>query len=167
MMHLPMQDWVTALPHDVVGNLDANVSFIQQGLHGVPSWKVRSVPELGVAGTRCIDGDFHSYMDSYVNGGHVNGQIRLYLRVCFGAIGGYVPDQGRRRRPGGRDERTDEGLGDRLGRSAPASGPHVVLDYTVRHEQRAISPELMVFHRGDRLQRLKRLAPNRLAMERA
>jgi hypothetical protein len=43
-----------------------------------------------VAGTHYIEGDFHSYRDSYINVHHVNGQIALPQEVLRN-IGGYVP----------------------------------------------------------------------------
>ncbi len=52
------------------------------------------MPELGVAGTHYIEGDFHSFRDSYINVHHVNGQIQLFRRKCFEDIGGYVPIKG-------------------------------------------------------------------------
>ena len=47
-----------------------------------------------MAGTHYIEGDFHSYRDSYINVHHVNGQIQLFRRRCFDDIGGYVPIKG-------------------------------------------------------------------------
>ena len=52
------------------------------------------MPSLGVAGTHYIEGDFHSYRDSYINVHHVNGQVQLFRRACFEEIGGYVPIKG-------------------------------------------------------------------------
>src|SRR5262249_52988961 len=53
-----------------------------------------SWPELGVAGTHYLEGDFHSFRDSYISVEHVNGQCQLFRRRCFEDIGGYVPIKG-------------------------------------------------------------------------
>ena len=56
--------------------------------------KFAETPELGVAGTHYIEGEFHSYRDSYINVHHVNGQVQLFRRKCYEDIGGYVPIKG-------------------------------------------------------------------------
>jgi hypothetical protein len=52
------------------------------------------MPELGVAGTDYVEGDFHSFRDSYIDVRHVNGQCQLFRRACYEDIGGYVPNRG-------------------------------------------------------------------------
>jgi hypothetical protein len=52
------------------------------------------MPDLGVAGTHYLEGDFHSFRDSHINPDHVNGQCQLFRRECFEQIGGYVPIRG-------------------------------------------------------------------------
>ena len=84
---------VQNLPFEVVGNMDADVSFPEDYFAYLMD-KFESTPELGVAGTHYIEGDFHSYRDSYINVHHVNGQIQLFRRACFDEIGGYVPIKG-------------------------------------------------------------------------
>lgn len=84
---------VQHLPFEVVGNIDADVSFPEDYFAYLMD-KFESTPELGVAGTHYIEGDFHSYRDSYINVHHVNGQIQLFRRACFDEIGGYVPIKG-------------------------------------------------------------------------
>ena len=86
-------DRVKALAFDVIGNLDADV-LVRGRLYGYLLGKFETTPELGVAGTHYIEGDFHSYRDSYINVHHVNGQIQLFRRACFEEIGGYVPIKG-------------------------------------------------------------------------
>ncbi len=81
---------VKDLPFDVIGNLDADVSF-------GPDYQAYLVsrfeldPKLGVAGTHYIEGEFHSFRDSYINVAHVNGQCQMFRRACYVDIGGYVP----------------------------------------------------------------------------
>lgn len=77
---------------DVIGNLDADVSFDADYMEYLLG-KFRVMPELGVAGTHYVEGDFHSYRDSYINVHHVNGQCQMFRRECFEDIGGYVPNK--------------------------------------------------------------------------
>ena len=86
-------DRMAGLPFDVIGNLDGDVSFgpdYMAFLHD----KFEALPELGVAGTDYVEGDFHSYRDSYINVQHVNGQVQLFRRACYEEIGGYAPIKG-------------------------------------------------------------------------
>ena len=84
---------VKDLPFEVIGNIDADVSF-PEDFFAFLLGKFETMPELGVAGTHYIEGDFHSYSDSYINVHHVNGQCQLFRRACFSDIGGYVPIKG-------------------------------------------------------------------------
>jgi len=81
------------LDFEVVGNLDADVSFGPDFLEYLLN-KFEEMPNLGVAGTHYIEGDFHSFTDSYINVHHVNGQCQLFRRKCYEDIGGYVPIKG-------------------------------------------------------------------------
>jgi glycosyltransferase involved in cell wall biosynthesis len=71
---------VQGLSFDVIGNLDADITIAD--------------PRLGVAGTHYVEGDFHSYRDSYIDVRHVNGGCQLFRRACFEEIGGYTPIKG-------------------------------------------------------------------------
>lgn len=84
---------VKDIPFEVIGNIDADVSF-QEDYFEFLLGKFEAMPELGVAGTHYIEGDFHSFSDSYINVHHVNGQCQLFRRKCFDDIGGYVPIKG-------------------------------------------------------------------------
>jgi poly-beta-1,6-N-acetyl-D-glucosamine synthase len=210
-------DRVKALRFEIVGNLDADVSFGADYMEYLLG-KFEAMPNLGVTGTHYVEGDFHSYRDSYINVHHVNGQIQLFRRSCFEEIGRYVPVEG-----GGIDwvavttarmkgwttysfgERTFEHhrkmgtadtseLGARFNygkkdyflgghplwqvfRSAfqmtkkpyVLGGLSLLLGYlwcwATQHE-RPVSPELMKFHRKEQLDRLKKLLPNRLRIQR-
>lgn len=81
---------VRYLPFAVVGNVDADVSFPDDFMAFLLH-KFESMPALGVAGTHYVEGEFHSWSDSYINVHHVNGQIQLFRRACYEDIGGYVP----------------------------------------------------------------------------
>jgi glycosyltransferase involved in cell wall biosynthesis len=79
---------------DVIGNLDADVSFGDDYFEYLLG-QFEALPDLGVAGTHYTEDGFHSYHDSYINVDHVNGQCQLFRRNCFADVGGYKPiDQG-------------------------------------------------------------------------
>ncbi len=81
------------LAYEVIGNIDADVSFPADYFEYLLA-KFEAWPELGVAGTHYLEGDFHSFHDSYISVEHVNGQCQMFRRRCFEDIGGYVPMEG-------------------------------------------------------------------------
>jgi len=84
---------VKSLEYDIIGNLDADISFGEDFFEYLLN-KFERMPKLGVAGTDYIEGEFHSFKDSYINVHHVNGQCQMFRRECFEAIDGYVPIKG-------------------------------------------------------------------------
>jgi glycosyltransferase involved in cell wall biosynthesis len=84
---------VNHLSYDIIGNLDADVSFDPAYFEFVLS-KFKEDPSLGVAGTPYIEGRSHSFKDSYVDIHHVHGQIQIFRRQCFENINGYTPIKG-------------------------------------------------------------------------
>jgi glycosyltransferase involved in cell wall biosynthesis len=84
---------VKSLSYDVIGSLDADISFEEDYFEYLLD-KFERMPELGVAGTDYIEGTFHSFKDSYINVHHVNGQCQMFRRQCFEDIGGYKPIKG-------------------------------------------------------------------------
>jgi biofilm PGA synthesis N-glycosyltransferase PgaC len=84
---------VEALTFDVIGCLDADISF-EGDYFAFLLNKFETMPRLGVAGTHYLEDGFHSYEDSYINVNHVNGQCQLFRRACFEEIGVYVPNRG-------------------------------------------------------------------------
>lgn len=84
---------VKDLSFEVIGNIDADISFGQDFLAYLLE-QFETMPDLGVAGTHYVESDFHSYRNSYINVHHVNGQCQLFRRACFEDIGGYVPIKG-------------------------------------------------------------------------
>jgi glycosyltransferase involved in cell wall biosynthesis len=84
---------VKDLDFDVIGNIDADVTFGPDFMEYLVGQFAGS-PSLGVAGTHYTEGGFHSYRDSYINVNHVNGQVQLFRRRCYEDIGGYVPIEG-------------------------------------------------------------------------
>jgi len=86
-------DRVKTLSFDVIGCLDADISFSEDYFAYLLK-KFEAMPDLGVAGTHYIEDNFHSYDDSHMNIHHVNGGCQLFRKTCFQEIGGYVPIKG-------------------------------------------------------------------------
>jgi poly-beta-1,6-N-acetyl-D-glucosamine synthase len=77
------------LSFDLVGNLDADISFDRNYFHFLLC-KFQENPRLGVAGTPFSEsGISYDYRFSSIE--HVSGACQLFRRECFEAIGGYVP----------------------------------------------------------------------------
>jgi glycosyltransferase involved in cell wall biosynthesis len=208
---------VRDLPFDVVGNVDADISFPEDFMAFLLE-RFEAMPELGVAGTHYTEDGFHSFSDSYISDNHVNGQCQLFRRECFQSIGGYASVRG-----GGIDwiavttarmqgwqtrsfaERTFEhhrkmgtagmseiGARFHYGKKDYFLGGHVLWQmcragfqmtkkpYVIgglcllagyafgfaTRQPRAVSRELMAFHRREQMARLKQLFRNRLAVGR-
>ena len=74
---------------DVVGNLDADISFSEDYMEFLIS-KFETQDDLGVAGTPFIeDGGYSSISDSFEGRKHVAGGCQLFRKACFDDIGGY------------------------------------------------------------------------------
>ncbi len=86
-------DTLRTLDHDVVGNLDADVSFERDYL-GFLLCRFSEDPRLGVAGTVFEEDDgYSSGADSFEGQNHVAGGCQLFRRQCFEDIGGYIPNK--------------------------------------------------------------------------
>ena len=82
---------VRNLEHEVVGNVDADISFEPDHLEFLLE-RFADDPALGVAGTIFEEeGGYRSDRDSFEGQQHVAGQCQLFRRRCFEEIGGYVP----------------------------------------------------------------------------
>lgn len=82
---------VQDLRFDVVGNLDADVSFEPDYMEFILG-KFASDPRLGVAGTPFTEpGGYDSTRDSFEGENYVAGPCQLFRYTCFQDIGGYVP----------------------------------------------------------------------------
>jgi glycosyltransferase involved in cell wall biosynthesis len=79
--------------YDIIGNLDADITFDASYFEYLLG-KFADDPRLGVAGTHYVEGDFHSFRDSYISPQHVNGGCQMFRRECFEEIGGYAPLDG-------------------------------------------------------------------------
>jgi biofilm PGA synthesis N-glycosyltransferase PgaC len=78
---------LAGLQYDVVGNLDADVSFDQEYFAFLMS-RFAENPKLGVAGTAFREGNL-AYNYEFVGIEHVSGMCQMFRRECFEAIGGY------------------------------------------------------------------------------
>lgn len=85
--------WTRAQPleFDVVGNLDADISFEPNHIEFLLR-QFSNDPSLGVAGTPFTEMGYDSAEDSFEGERHVAGQCQLFRRRCFEDIGGYVPN---------------------------------------------------------------------------
>jgi biofilm PGA synthesis N-glycosyltransferase PgaC len=77
---------------DVIGNLDADVSFEENHFEFLLK-KLADDPGLGVTGTPFREGSFQ-YDYRFTNIENVWGGCQLFRRQCFEEIGGYVPVRG-------------------------------------------------------------------------
>jgi len=80
---------VSGMPYEVIGNLDADVSF-EHDYFELLLQKFIEFPRLGVAGTPFREGDFQ-YDYGFTSIEHVSGQVQMFRRTCFEEIGGFVP----------------------------------------------------------------------------
>ncbi|MGH9453741.1 MAG: glycosyltransferase family 2 protein, partial [Terriglobia bacterium] len=80
---------VQDLEYEVIGNLDADVSFDEEYFKFLLK-KFAENSRLGVAGTPFREGSFQ-YDYHFTSIEHVSGQCQLFRRGCFEEIGGYVP----------------------------------------------------------------------------
>lgn len=83
---------VTNLEYDIIGNLDADISFEKDYFEYLLN-RFMENPRLGVAGTPFIEEGTH-YDYRFTNIEHVSGACQLFRRECFEGIGGYIPIKG-------------------------------------------------------------------------
>jgi glycosyltransferase involved in cell wall biosynthesis len=77
---------------DILGNLDADVSFEPDYMEFVIS-KFEDNPRLGVAGTPFTEEGYDSTRDSFEGENYVAGPCQLFRYACFREIGGYVANR--------------------------------------------------------------------------
>jgi glycosyltransferase involved in cell wall biosynthesis len=84
---------VKDLDYEVIGNVDADVSF-EKDYMGFLMDKFVDMPNLGVAGTPFVEDDgYNSIDDSFEGSKHVAGGCQLFRKKCFEEIGGYKPNK--------------------------------------------------------------------------
>jgi len=81
---------VKNLRFDVIGNMDADISFGPDHLEFLVQ-KFAEDPTLGVAGTVFREDGYNSETDSFEGRKHVSGQCQLFRKQCWDEIGGYIP----------------------------------------------------------------------------
>jgi glycosyltransferase involved in cell wall biosynthesis len=85
---------IKSLDFDVIGNLDADISFDPEYLSFLMR-KFSEDPKLGVAGTPFTeDGGYDTARDSFEGENHVAGGCQLFRRRCFADVGGYIANPG-------------------------------------------------------------------------
>jgi hypothetical protein len=83
---------VSSLDFEVIGNLDADLSFGPDYLEFLME-RFSQDSKLGVVGTPFTeDGGYDSARDSFEGENHVAGGCQLFRRKCFEDVGGYVPN---------------------------------------------------------------------------
>lgn len=84
---------VKHLNYEVIGNLDADLSFEKDYLEFLMG-KFDEDSSLGVAGTIFKEeGGYSSDTDSFEGQTHVAGGCQLFRRKCFEQVGGYIPNK--------------------------------------------------------------------------
>jgi poly-beta-1,6-N-acetyl-D-glucosamine synthase len=81
---------VKGLKYDIIGNLDADISFEKNYFDFLLS-KLAENPWLGVWGTPFKD-ESHQYDYRFTSLEHVSGACQMFRRECFKQIGGYTPN---------------------------------------------------------------------------
>lgn len=83
---------VQSIPFEVLGNLDADLSFEPDYLEFLLA-KFEADRKLGVVGTPFIENGYDSAKDSFEGENHVAGGCQLFRYRCFQEIGGYIPNR--------------------------------------------------------------------------
>jgi predicted glycoside hydrolase/deacetylase ChbG (UPF0249 family)/GT2 family glycosyltransferase len=83
---------VKDLTYDVIGNLDADISF-ESDLFACLLNRFAENPRLGVGGAPFSEGK-GTYDFRFSSAEHVSGACQFFRRECFEAIGGYMPIKG-------------------------------------------------------------------------
>ena len=81
---------VKSLTFDVIGNLDADISFDPDYMEFLMQ-KFSEDQNLGVAGTAMREANYNALEDSFYNENDVFGACQLFRRACFEEVGGYRP----------------------------------------------------------------------------
>jgi poly-beta-1,6-N-acetyl-D-glucosamine synthase len=83
---------VKDLEYEVVGNLDADLSFDAEYFELILS-KFREDTSLGVAGTVFEEDGYSSERQSFEGHNHVAGGCQMFRKCCFKEIGGFTPNE--------------------------------------------------------------------------
>jgi len=83
-------DRVRSLDFDVIGNLDADISFEPDYFEFLLG-KFTEFPRLGVTGTTMCEANHDALRDTFYHFKDVFGACQLFRRECFQEVGGYTP----------------------------------------------------------------------------
>ena len=83
---------VKDLNYEIIGNLDADVSFEENYLEFLVG-KFSADPTLGVAGTVFNEEGYSSERNSFEGQNHVAGGCQLFRKRCFDEIRGFLPNE--------------------------------------------------------------------------
>ncbi len=83
---------IKSLSFDIIGNLDAYLSFEKDYFEFLLTKFVQDT-NLGVAGTPFLEDGKH-YDFRFASTDHVSGACQLFRKACFEEIGGYIPIKG-------------------------------------------------------------------------
>lgn len=81
---------VKHLDYDLIGNLDADISFDDKNYFSYLLNKFEDISNLGIAGTPFREGEIQ-YDYRFTSTEHVSGACQLFRKECFEQIGGYKP----------------------------------------------------------------------------
>lgn len=81
---------VRCVEFDVIGNLDADISFDSDYFEFLLS-KFATHPRLGVTGTTMREANHNALRDTFYHFRDVFGACQLFRRQCFEEVGGYTP----------------------------------------------------------------------------
>jgi poly-beta-1,6-N-acetyl-D-glucosamine synthase len=81
---------VRSLTFDVIGNLDADISFAPDYFEFLLG-KFTEYPRLGVGGTTMREASHDALKDTFYHFRDVFGACQLFRRECFAEVGGYTP----------------------------------------------------------------------------
>jgi glycosyltransferase involved in cell wall biosynthesis len=81
---------VRSLEVDVIGNLDADISFEPDYFEFLLG-KFTEFPRLGVTGTTMCEANHDALRDTFYHFKDVFGACQLFRRECFQEVGGYTP----------------------------------------------------------------------------
>lgn len=84
---------VERLRYDVIGSLDADISFDQDYFSFLLA-RLSADSGLGLVGTPFKEGQNPTYDYRFTNIEHVSGACQLFRRECFEDVGGYLPVKG-------------------------------------------------------------------------
>lgn len=84
---------VKKLDYEIVGNLDADVSFDDADYFEFILSKFMEDTNLGVAGTVFKEDGYSSEKHSFEGRNHVSGGCQLFRRGCLEEIGGFIPNK--------------------------------------------------------------------------